>query len=413
MPKPTPITPEEIMSRAQALQDQLINWRRTIHSHPELSFTEVKTARLVQSVLQALDIEAETGIAETGVVGHIEGATGPTVGLRADMDALPIQEQNGSDYDSQRPGLMHACGHDAHTAILMGAATLLKRFADEGRLPGRVKLLFQPSEENVDADGKSGAVRMIEDGAMHGIDAVFALHVDSGTEVGQVSTRAGGFMATGDEIEIVIHGQGGHAARPHVANDPLILAAHLLLAVQNIVSRRLDPLESGVISLCTIQGGTATNVIPDRVKIEGTIRSLNFETRDHLRAELRRACSVVEALGGRFDLTIEPYGVGMPTINDAEATAVTFDSLRKLLGPEQVYEHRPVMGGEDFSAMLQHAPGCFMFLGVKDPAWEQEYPVHTDTFRIDERALAIGAASLTATAIEWMQQKGSNSPDTK
>ncbi|MFK7800118.1 MAG: M20 family metallopeptidase [Anaerolineae bacterium] len=401
-----PITPAEIMSRAQAQQDQLIEWRRTIHTTPELSFTEVETARLVQSVLHDLGIEAETGIAETGVVGHIEGVTGPTVGLRADMDALPILEANGTEFDSQRPGVMHACGHDAHTAILMGAATILKSFADEGRLPGNIKLLFQPSEENLDSDGKSGAVRMIEDGAMNGVDAVFGLHVDSGTDVGQVSTRAGGFMATGDEVEIIVRGKGGHAARPHMGVDPLLLSAHLQLAVHNIISRRLDPLESGVITLCTIHGGTATNIIPDEVKIEGTIRSLNFETRDLLREELRRACTVVEALGGSFELTIEPYGVGMPTINDAEATAVTFDGLHKLLGKEQVYEHVPVMGGEDFSAMLQEAPGCYMFLGVKNPEWEQEYPVHTPTFRIDERALAIGAASLAATAIEWMQQKG-------
>ena len=406
MSKSHPITSAEILSRAQSLQDQLVDWRRTIHTTPELSFTEVKTARLVQSVLYDLGIEAETGVAETGVVGHIEGASGPTVGLRADMDALPILEANGTEFDSQRPGIMHACGHDAHTAILMGAATILKGFADEGRLPGGVKLLFQPSEENVDRNGKSGAVRMIEDGAMKGIDAVFGLHVDSGTDVGQVSTRVGGLMATGDEVEIIVHGKGGHAARPHFANDPLVLSAHLLLAVQNIVSRRLDPLESGVITLCTIQGGTATNVIPDTVKIEGTIRSLNFETRALLREELRRACTVVEALGGKFDLTIKSYGVGMPVINDAEATAVTFDGLHKLLGKQQVYEHKPVMGGEDFSAMLQEAPGCFMFLGVKNPEWEREYPVHTSTFRIDERALAIGAASLAATAVEWMQQKG-------
>ena len=209
MTSPKPITSAEIMARAQAIQEQLIDWRRTIHATPELSFTEVETARLVQSVLHDLGIEAETGIAETGVVGHIEGAAGPTVGLRADMDALPILEANGTEFDSQRPGIMHACGHDAHTAILMGAATILKGFADEGRLPGNIKLLFQPSEENVDTDGKSGAVRMIEDGAMNGIDAVFGLHVDSGTEIGQVSTRAGGMMAAGDEVEIIVRGKGG------------------------------------------------------------------------------------------------------------------------------------------------------------------------------------------------------------
>ena len=398
-----PITPQEIMARAEALQGQIVDWRRTIHQTPELAYTEVQTARLVNSVLHELGIETETGVAKTGVVGHIEGS-GPAVGLRADMDALPILEENGYAFDSQVSGVMHACGHDAHTAILMGAATILKGFADEGRLPGSIRLLFQPSEENRDAEGKSGGRRMVEEGALDGLDAVFGLHVDPESEVGTVSTRAGGLLAAGDGVELTVRGFGGHGAFPHLANDPLVLSAHLLLAVNNIVSRRLDPLESGVVSLTTIHGGTASNVIPDEIKITGTMRSMTPATRQLLQDELRRACKVVEALGGEVDLTIH-LGVP-PTVNDSEAAQVAFAGLNGLLGTDKVFERKPIMAGEDFSLMLEAVPGCFMMLGVHNPEWDRHYPVHTPTFRMDERALAIGAASLVATAVEWMQQKG-------
>ena len=397
------ITSTEIMTKATALQDKIVAWRRTIHKQPELSFTEVKTARLVQSVLHELGIEAETGVAKTGVVGRIEGM-GQTVALRADMDALPITEENGTDFDSQRPGLMHACGHDAHTAMLLGAATILKGFADEGRLPGSVRLLFQPSEENRDDENLSGGERMVREGVLNGVDAVFGLHVDPTALVGQVSTRSGGMLAAGDLVEVTIRGTGGHGARPHVANDPLVLQAHFLLAVQNIVSRRLDPLETGVVSLATIHGGTAANVIPETVNITGTMRSFTPETRKLLQNEMRRACKVVEALGGTVDLNIIEWYPA--TINDETATNVAFGALRGLLGDQQVFEAQPRMGGEDFSYMLQQVPGCFMGLGVQGADWDRAYHVHTPTFRIDESALAIGTASLVAIAIEWMQQKG-------
>lgn len=399
-----PITPQEIMEKAIAMQDQIVTWRRTIHQHPELSFTEVQTARLVQSVLHDLGLEAETGIAKTGVVGHIEGP-GPKVGLRADMDALPIFEENGTDYDSKRAGIMHACGHDAHTAMLLGATTILKGFADEGRLPGSVRLLFQPSEENRDENNQSGGELMVLEGAVDGLDAVFGLHVSPEMDVGTIGSRAGGLLAGGDVVEIIVRGKGGHGALPHLANDPIVLSAHLILAVQNIVSRRLDPIESGVVSLTTIHAGTASNVIPEEVKITGTMRSLTHEMRLQLREELRRACGVVEALGGEVDLTIK-QGYP-PTINDEEATDLAFKGLKKLLGGENVTEEKPLMGSEDFSFMAQKVPGCFLMLGTHNPEWEQHYPVHTSTFRMDESALPIGAATLATLAVEWMQQKKS------
>lgn len=394
-------TPQDIMTKATALQDQLVTWRRTIHKQPEVSYTEVKTAALVTSVLQDLGITATTGVAKTGVVGNLT-VDGPTVGLRADMDALPIQEENNTPFDSEVPGQMHACGHDAHTAILLGAATVLKGFADEGRLPGSVRFLFQPSEEARDNDNLSGGERMVNEGVLDGLDGVFGLHVDPRAQAGQIGTRAGALLAAGDGVRATIRGTGGHGAWPHFANDPLVLSAHFLLAAQNIVSRRLDPLESGVVSLATIHGGTAANVIPETVDITGTMRSFTPHTRKLLQDELRRASKVVDALGGSVDLTIiEGYP---PTVNDETATKVAFNGLEKLLGEDRVFETEPLMAGEDFSYMLNQVPGCYLTLGVRGADWEQLYPLHTSTFRMDESALAVGTASLVSVALEWMTQ---------
>ena len=396
-----PITLAEIQQRAQAMQPQLCEWRRSIHRQPELSFTEVQTARLVTSVLHDLGIEAETGVAKTGVVGHIEGVSGPTIGLRADMDALPIQEENGTEFDSERPGLMHACGHDAHTAILMGAATLLKSFADEGRLPGNVRLLFQPSEEARDEENKSGGMRMVEEGALANLDAVFGLHVDAAKEVGKVGTMPGAMMAGGDTFDLTIRGFGGHGARPHMANDPILLAAQVVQTVNQIISRRIDPLSAGVISICTIHAGTARNVIPDKVELSGTIRSMTAEVQQLLHEELWRACSIVEPLGGQFELDLK--GGYPPLINDPAAAQMALTTLGEMLGIDKAELQAPMMASEDFSYMLRQAPGCFLRLGVKNPAWDRVYPVHTPTFRIDEAALAVGTASLAAMAVRWMQ----------
>jgi amidohydrolase len=397
-----PITLAEIQQRAQTMQPQLREWRHIIHRYPELSFTEVQTARLVTSVLHELGIEAETGVAKTGVVGHIEGGSGPTIGLRADMDALSIQEENGTDFDSERPGLMHACGHDAHTAILMGAATLLKSFADEGRLPGNVRLLFQPSEEARDEENKSGGMRLVDEGALANLDAVFGLHVDAAKEVGKVGTMPGAMMAGSNTFDLTIWGFGGHGARPHMANDPILLAAQVVQTVNQIISRRIDPLSAGVISICTIHAGTANNVIPDKVELSGTIRSMTTEVQQLLHEELRKACSVVEPLGGRFELNLK--GGYPPLINDATAAQMALTTLGEMLGSDKAEVQEPMMASEDFSYMLRQAPGCFLRLGVKNPAWDRVYPVHTPTFRIDEEALAIGTASLAAMTVRWMQE---------
>lgn len=401
--KNSPVSNQEILEQAKAIHSKLRNWRRQIHRYPELSFTETRTAGLITSTLFDLGIETETEVAKTGVVGTIRGGEGPVVGLRADIDALPITEQNGTDFDSTRPGIMHACGHDAHTAVLLGAATVLKDLANQGRLPGTVRLLFQPSEEAQDEEGKSGGMRMVEEGALKGLDAVFGLHVDSTQEVGNVATRPGPMMASADTFTLILRGQAGHAARPQAAIDTIALSAHVIQAIHQVVSRRLNPIEEGVITIGTIQGGTKDNIIADTVTMTGTIRSFSQETRELLHRELRRACGVIEPLGGKFDLNIL---IGYPpTVNNPEAAALMISAVSDLLGQDHVLEAPKVMAAEDFSFMAQAAPGCFLRLGVHNPSWEQRFYVHTPTFRIDEDALPIGTASLVATALAWMAQK--------
>jgi amidohydrolase len=392
------------MTRAKSIHEEIRAWRREIHKYPELTFTEHRTAGLVNSVLMGMGIETETEVAKTGVVGHIPGAEGPLVGLRADMDALPIQETNGTEFDSTRPGIMHACGHDAHTAMLLGAATLLKGLADEGRLPGSVRLLFQPSEEAQDAEGKSGGMRMVEEGALEGLSAVFGLHVSPRHMVGSVATRVGPMMAAADEFRLTIRGSGGHAARPQIAIDPIQLSGHVINAIHQVISRRINPLDAGVITIGTIHGGTVNNVIPDTVALTGTIRAFSERAREVLRAECRRACTIVEPLGGKVDFTLHPGYP--PTVNSPEATAVMQAATRDLLGVEHVKIADMVMGAEDFSYMAQAAPGCFLRIGVHNPAWGANYyPVHRADFRLDEDALPVGAAALAAAALRWMEEK--------
>ncbi len=399
-----PITNEELLARAHQLHEQIRSWRREIHRFPELTFTEQRTGSLVNATLLDFGIDTETEVAKTGVVGHIKGGAGPTVGLRADMDALPILEANGSEFDSTRPGIMHACGHDAHTAMLLGAAKILKELADQQRLPGNIRLLFQPSEEAQDSEGKSGGLRMVEEGALQGLDAVFGLHVDPLNDTGTVSTRSGPMMAAADMFELTIVGSGGHAARPHYAIDPIALSVHVINAIHQVVSRRFSPLEPGVITIGTIHGGTVNNVIPDTVELTGTIRSFSEKGRQTLLDELERACRVIEPLGGRAEYRLHPGYP--PTVNSPVATEVMMTAMRDLLGGDHVKVAEMGMGAEDFSYMAQVAPGSFLRLGVHDPAWgDQYYPVHRADFRMDENALPIGSAALAAAAIRWMQEQ--------
>lgn len=396
----------EILKYSNTIADDIRDWRRTIHRKPELGFEEEKTSALVRSVLTDLEIPFQTGVAKTGIVATIKGSRSATVGLRADMDALRIEEENGTDFDSEYPGVMHACGHDAHTAMLLGAASVLQNLAAEGKLPGTVRLLFQPSEEAYldgwDDNGKSGARYMVEEGALDGLEVVFGLHVDHEAHTGIVRTRPGPLLAAVDDFKLVLKGKGGHASEPHLTNDVISASALVINRINHIVSRQLNPVDNGVISLGSIHSGTAENVIPTILTITGTIRSLNRSGRQVMRKALKQAASISESFGAEYELSIlDGYPV---TYNDPEATTVCISALQKLLGEGNVQEMPAILGSEDFSIMAERVPGCFMFLGVTHPDWEDEYPVHTPTFRIDENALPIGTASLVSAALEWLNK---------
>jgi IAA-amino acid hydrolase len=386
-----------VMKRAWALEERLRSWRRYLHQYPELSFRETKTAAYVAEVLEGLGLDARRGVGRTGVVAEI-GRGEPIVALRADMDALPIQEENEVPYASKTPGVMHACGHDAHTAALLGAATLL---FDRAPAKGRVRLLFQPSEEAADSDGMSGAMRMIEDGAMAGVEAVFGLHVDSALPAGSVATRAGPFNAAVDPFYGTVQGMSAHGARPDEGIDPVAIAGQVLSTLYAIPSRRINPLDASVVSVGVIQGGTATNVIPDQVRIQGTIRSFSPSVRQQLHREVRRAFSLAEVFGGGYSLEIQE---GYPVlVNDPEKAALMRGVAEELLGEQHVTEAPRRTGAEDFSLLIQAAGqgGAFGRLGAAiegDPRIQ-----HHPRFDIDERCLPVGAAVLAGLAYRYLE----------
>jgi amidohydrolase len=386
----------DFLQEAQHLQDDLTALRRDFHQHPELGFRETRTAGRVVEELTRLGIELRAGVGKTGVVGVI-GEGSPAIGIRADMDALPILEANDVPYASQNPGMMHACGHDGHTAMLLGVARLLTEMPN--RPPGEIRLLFQPCEETTDEENLSGSPRMIEDGALDGLDAVIALHVASEAPVGIVMVDDGFICAASDSFEATIYGEGGHGAYPHQAVDPIYILGHVLLAIQGLRARRVDPTASAVISVGTVQAGTANNVIPGEVKLTGTIRSFDDAVREKLHAELERAFSVAEALGGRHTLTIQrgyPAGWNDPAVSDVLRQAAV-----AAVGQERVISVGASMGAEDFAYMTQKVPGAMFMLGAQLGTTLR--PHHSDTFDIDEAALPIGAAVLADAACRLLQ----------
>lgn len=392
------------MSEATSFHDDLIAWRRTVHRHPELSFQEEKTAEFIAATLQKLGLDGQRRVGGGfGVVAEIKGSAGPTVGLRADMDALPIQEANDCDYASERPGIMHACGHDVHVTMLLGAARLLKQQADAGNLKGSVRLIFQPAEEQMDASGKSGGRYMAEAGVTDGLAAIFALHVSPSVEAGRMSFVHGAINASSDNFEIHIHGQAAHGAQPHQGVDAIVASGAVVLAVQQIVSRKINPFSSGVVTIGTIQGGSAENVIASEVRMTGTLRALDSATRQTLKEGLARACQVAEAYGAKAELTIiEGYPVGsnnMALSEFAEAMIVRHfgaDAIHPTFGPS--------MGAEDFSFMSALVPGALIRVGVKNPKWPEVKNLHTPGFQIDEQALPVGAAALAIFATEFLNK---------
>lgn len=387
---------QAMLERARRLKGEIVRLRRTIHQKPELGFDLYETAGLVAQTLADLGVETQTGVGKTGVVARLGQGRGPAIGIRADMDALPILEQTGVEYASQIPGKMHACGHDAHTAMLLGVAMLLK----EADLPGEVRLLFQPSEEGFDDEGLSGAPRMIADGALDGLDAVIALHVDSKLEAGKIRVAPGVAQAAVDDFHLHIQGRGGHAAHPYAGLDPIWLATQVLQALYGIPSRRLNPLRSGVVTVGIVRAGSASNVIPAEAYIEGTLRSHDEKVRLQLREEVEKAASITRSLGGDYRLE---FDIGYPPLaNDATVAGWLQQVGVDLLGSEQVTDKDMAsFGAEDFAYMTAKAPGAMFRLGVKPPVGEYG-GLHEATFNLDEDALPVGAAMLAETALRFV-----------
>jgi len=385
-----------VLARALEIKDKLVAWRRDFHMHPELGFHEFRTAARVAEELGALGYRVRTGVGRTGVVAD-KGDGAPVVAIRADMDALPIQEQNDVPYASLEPNVMHACGHDAHTAIALGAATLLAN----GQLAGRVRFLFQPSEEAGDEEGRSGASRMVEEGAMDGVQTIVALHVTPEVATGDIVVVEGPCFAGVDSFYVTIIGRGGHGAMPHTVVDPVYLAGHAILAVQGIKSRRLHPTDAAVVGISTIHGGSAPNVVPERVEMSGTIRFFEGAVRQQIHTELERALQVVRALGGDFELRLELGG--MPVINDPGVVKVIRDVATDLLGSEHIsLPSRLEMGSEDFSVYTELAPGAMLWLGCQIPG--ESRLMHNPTMDIDEECLPVGAAVLAEAALRLLDQ---------
>ncbi len=388
-----------MLDKANNLKDELIRLRRDIHKHPELGFQEFRTAALVADTLTEIGIEVKTGVGKTGVVGELGTGDGPTIAIRADMDALPILEANDTPYKSTQDGVMHACGHDAHTAILLGVAHLLKQSMATDPWRGNVRLLFQPSEEAFDANGISGATAMIEDGALEDVDAVIALHVWSSHPAGRVFMQDGYSLASVDQFRAWIRGDGGHGAYPHSGTDPLFMLGPVLTAIYAVPSRRINPLSPAVLSLGQISGGTTTNVIPNQVYLQGTMRSYTQQVREQLWAELEKALRLAETLGGSYELQIDK---GYPSLfNDAQVNGWLRQVAQEVVGETAVVETEFGMGAEDFAYMAQKAPGAMFMLGaaLNDGLVRNH---HTDIFDIDERVLPQGVAILAETARRYV-----------
>jgi amidohydrolase len=366
----------------EPVRADVVGWRRHLHRHPELSFHERETAAFIADTLAGFDggLDVERP-AENSVVARLgTGRPGPVVALRADIDALPIDEQSGVDFASERPGVMHACGHDAHTAMLLGAARLLTEGRD--RLPrGELRFLFQPAEELA----PGGARDLVAAGVVDGAALVFGVHVWTSLEAGRVAAMPGPFMAAADFFTLAITGPGGHGGMPHQATDTVAIAAQVVTNLQHVVARRIDPLEPAVVTVGAFHAGDAPNVLPGRAELAGTARSFDPAVRDRLPALIEDVVrGVTSAHGAGYELD---YQRGYaPVVNDERATAL----VRAAIDPDARAELPPIMGGDDFSAYLAKAPGCYAFVGARSDEAGATYPHHHPCFRIDERALPVG-----------------------
>lgn len=385
----------ELKREAEQLRETLVALRRKIHAYPEYGFCEQETAKLVAETLRSLKAKVTEGVAKTGVTAEI-GEGVPVVAIRADMDALPIQEETGLSFASRVPQMMHACGHDAHTACSLGAAMLLSK----RNFKGTVRFLFQPSEEQKDTEGKSGAMRLLEENALEGVRAVIALHTKP-LPVGTIGITTGAALAANDTIKITINGRAAHGAHPEEGIDAISISAQIITAIQQIVSRRLPAVSPAVVSITTINGGIKENVIAERVSLGGTIRSTGGAARQKLIDELERILNVGRALGAKCELEIyEGYPV---TMNDGGVTETIRAAARELLGEEKVIEMPFDPWAEDFGFLTEKIPGAMFWLGVMservpNPVW------HSAKFDLDEDALPVGAMILAASAERLLEK---------
>ena len=378
-----------MLTENQPLQDvaaQVVVDRRYLHAHPELGFQEYETSRFVAARLRDLGLDVRTGIAETGVVGLLRGGRpGKTVLLRADMDALPIDELNDVPYKSRVPGTMHACGHDGHTAILLNAARVLATRRED--LAGTVKFVFQPCEERP----PGGAIRMIEEGVLEepAVDAVFGLHLSQWLPVGTVVARPGPTMAAADMFHLEIKGTGGHAAAPHLCVDAALVAAQVLVALHTLVAREVKPIEPAVLTVGMIQAGTAPNVIPETALLHGTVRTFDKELRRYMARRVEEvARGVAAAMRADCACTYE-WGYSA-VVNDPAMADLVATVAREVVGPDNVVAFEPTMGGEDFAAFLERVPGCFFFVGTRNDERGLVWGHHHPRFDVDETAVPIG-----------------------
>lgn len=369
------------------LKDELIQLRRTLHMYPEIEFELHRTSKLVAEYLESIGLEVKRNIAKTGVVALLKGdKPGKTVMLRADMDALPLQELNDVPYRSKIDGVMHSCGHDGHTAMLLVAAKILA--SKKNRIAGNVKFVFQPSEERFPP---GGAIPMIEEGVLDNprVDMAFGIHLWNALPTGTVGLRAGPLLAAADEFRLVLKGKGGHGAYPHVCKDPIVAASELILALQTVVSRSIDPLENAVVTVGKFQAGTAFNIIPETATLEGTVRTLSEQVRNRVKQRMKQIIKgICEAHEMDFELDYKDGTAVL--INDPELTKIVKNVAEGVVGKENVVEVPPSMGGEDMAFFLQKVPGVFYLVGSANPTKGLDKPHHSPYFDIDEDALLVG-----------------------
>ena len=385
---------EDLIDQTKA---DVITWRRQLHKYPELSFQEEKTAQFVYDklcTLKKLEVSRPT---KTSVMARLIGSLpGNVLAIRADMDALPMQEENSLEFTSQNPGVMHACGHDAHTAMLLGTATILSQLQDQ--IQGEVRFIFQHAEELF----PGGSREMIQAGAMAGVDKILGLHVMNHIPTGKIGIVYGPAMAASDTFDVTIQGKGGHASQPHLTIDPVAIGAQVVTNLQQIVARNLDPLEKLVISVTTFHGGTANNIIPDTVTLQGSVRSFTKDVRQQATEQIKRVLDGITAAHGAT-YTLD-YHYGYDSVeNNVAITRIVEETVENLWGKQAIEDMTPLMGGEDFAFYLNEAPGCFIFIGTGNPGGRTLYPIHHPKFTIDEESLAIGVKLSVHAALKLLE----------